>query len=196
MPGRCSFWPDLTWDSCFLLSGPVEPAVCMGEKICFIIIDQACWSRNLTLTTNTNTNTEIDTKTNTEKSRWIYRFLCPYFTLITQPNTQLTTHQHHTSPFQLYSIVFSTYHTAHLSVSIVFSISTRIEDNLRQAFNKTDKQLHLNSQIFKTRHRTNDGVFLQKETFSKSLGHLNRFYSCGDLNDHLSPFPFSLDFIG
>ena len=33
---------DLIWDSCFLLSGPVEPAVCMGEKICFIIIDQAC----------------------------------------------------------------------------------------------------------------------------------------------------------
>ena len=40
--GVCSFWPDLTWDNCFLLSGPVEPAVCMGEKNCFIIIDQAC----------------------------------------------------------------------------------------------------------------------------------------------------------
>ena len=42
VPGHCSFWPDLTWVSCFLLFVTVEPTVCMGEKICFIIIDQAC----------------------------------------------------------------------------------------------------------------------------------------------------------
>ena len=42
MPGHCSVWPDLTWDSCFLLSVTVEPIVCMGLKKCFSIIYHAC----------------------------------------------------------------------------------------------------------------------------------------------------------
>ena len=42
VPGHCSVWPDLTWDSCFLLSVTVEPTVCMGLKKCFSIIYQAC----------------------------------------------------------------------------------------------------------------------------------------------------------